>query len=201
MVYLVASKARSRAAGYFYLGNKDGKLFNGPIFILAKVTKAVMASAAEAKYGGLYMNTQESLPIKNTLIKLVHIQPPDVTPVRTGNSTADGITNRTVKPKKSKSMDMGFWWLVDRVQQNQSRIFWAPVNVNLSDYFSKKKRAFHYMKVRPIYLYIHEKYPTFYKGEIKSSPQEALQNTGQTYAVQTWAHTFSIQDSKSPKIN
>ena len=49
--YLVAPKARNRVAGYHYLGNKDGKLFNGPIYILAKVIKAVTASAAEAECG------------------------------------------------------------------------------------------------------------------------------------------------------
>ena len=46
--YLVASKSRIREAGYFDLGKKDGKLFNGTIFVLAKVIKAVMASVAEA---------------------------------------------------------------------------------------------------------------------------------------------------------
>ena len=45
--YLVASKARIRAARYFYLGNQYGKLLNRPIFIFAKVIKSVMASAAE----------------------------------------------------------------------------------------------------------------------------------------------------------
>ena len=40
--YLVAPKARSRVAGYHYLGNKDGKLFNGPIYVLAKIIKLVM---------------------------------------------------------------------------------------------------------------------------------------------------------------
>ena len=61
--YLVAPKARSRAAGYFYLGNNDGKLFNGPIFILTKLIQAVMASAAEAECAGLYLNAHESVPM------------------------------------------------------------------------------------------------------------------------------------------
>ena len=34
--YLVAPKGRSRAGGYLYLGSRDGKLFNGAIFILAQ---------------------------------------------------------------------------------------------------------------------------------------------------------------------
>ena len=45
--YLVHKNARSRASGYHFLGNHDGK-FNGPIHILAKIIRAVMASAAEA---------------------------------------------------------------------------------------------------------------------------------------------------------
>jgi hypothetical protein len=48
--YLVCPKARSRAGGYHYMGNKDGKLFNAAIFVLAKVIKNVMASAAESEY-------------------------------------------------------------------------------------------------------------------------------------------------------
>jgi hypothetical protein len=51
--YQVAAKSRSQASGYhYYLGNLDGKLFNGAIFILAKIIKAVMQSAAEAECGG-----------------------------------------------------------------------------------------------------------------------------------------------------
>ena len=46
--YHLEAKARSREAGYIYLGNKDGKLLNGPIFILAKVIKSVMASSLES---------------------------------------------------------------------------------------------------------------------------------------------------------
>ena len=40
--YLVAPKARSRAGGYHYLGNKDGKLFNDPsaFFLLHRMHQA-----------------------------------------------------------------------------------------------------------------------------------------------------------------
>ena len=60
--YQVASKSRSRASGYHFLGNMDGLLFNGAIFILlAKLIKAVMQSAAEAECGTLYMNAKEAV--------------------------------------------------------------------------------------------------------------------------------------------
>jgi hypothetical protein len=104
--YQVAAKSRSRASG-----NADGKLFNGAIFILAKIIKAVMQSAAEAEYGGLYMNAKEAVPMRIILEELNHPQP--ATPIRTDNSTADGMMNKTVKQKQLKSMDMRFYWLQD----------------------------------------------------------------------------------------
>jgi hypothetical protein len=110
--YQVAAKSRSQASRYHYLGNLDGKLFNGAIFVLAKIIKAVMQSAAEAECGGLYMNAKEAVPMRITLVEeLDHPQP--ATPIRTDNSTADGIMNKTVKQKQSKSMDMRFYWLQD----------------------------------------------------------------------------------------
>lgn len=44
--YLIAPQARSRAAGYLYLGNNDAKVFNEAIYILTKIIKAVMVSTA-----------------------------------------------------------------------------------------------------------------------------------------------------------
>ena len=67
--YLVAPKARSRAAGYHYLGNHDGNLFNGPIYVLAKVIKAVMTSAAEAENESIFINGGEAVPF----LSLIHI--------------------------------------------------------------------------------------------------------------------------------
>ena len=104
--YLVAPKGRNRAGGYFYLGNKDGKLFDGTIFILAKIIKSVMLSAAEAEVGSLYMNAREAIPLIYTCEELGHIQLP--IPIKTDNSTANGIIHKNVKLKRAKSFDMKF---------------------------------------------------------------------------------------------
>ena len=130
--YLVATKSRSRAGGYHYLGNKDGKQFNGPVYVLAKIINAVMASAAEAEVGALYMNAQELSPMRTTLEELDHPQPP--TPLRTDNSTADGIMNKTIKQRQSKAMDKRFYWVQDRVEQGEFRLFQAPGKDNLDDW-------------------------------------------------------------------
>lgn len=123
--YLVNKNARSRAGGYHFLGNLDGKLFNGPIYIyiyiLAKIIRAVMASAAEAECGSLFMNTQNAIPHITTSEELGHKQ--HSVPIKTDNSTANGIMNKTIKQKRSKAFDMKFWWLVDRCDQGQFKIY------------------------------------------------------------------------------
>lgn len=83
-----------------------------------------MSSAAEAEVGGLYINAQAAIPERTTLEVLGHPQPP--TPLRTNNSTADGIINGTIKQKRSKALDMRFYWLKDRASQGQFRIYWKP---------------------------------------------------------------------------
>ena len=75
-VYLVSPPAESRAGGYHFLGNTDKTQFNGPILILVKIIKNVMASAAEAEVAALYLNAQEVLAIRQCLIELGHSQPP-----------------------------------------------------------------------------------------------------------------------------
>jgi hypothetical protein len=60
-----------------------------------------MQSAAEAECGGLYMNAKEAVPMRITLEELDHPQP--ATPMRTDNSTADGIMNKTVKNRSNQS--------------------------------------------------------------------------------------------------
>ena len=61
--YFVEPEVKSRAGGFFYLGNKDGKLINGSILILAKIIKFVMSSAAEAEIAALFMNAKLAVPI------------------------------------------------------------------------------------------------------------------------------------------
>ena len=107
--YLVCPEAQSRAGGYHYLGNKDDNLFNGPIYVLAKIIKNVMASAAEAEVAGLFMNAQHAVPIQLTLEDMRHKQPP--TPLQTDNKTAQGILSVVYKIKRSKTNNVNLHWI------------------------------------------------------------------------------------------
>jgi hypothetical protein len=163
--YLVRPEARSRAGGYHYLSSKDGTLFNGPIIVLAKIIKNVMASAAEAEVAGIYLNAQEGVSERNCLIEMGHPQPP--TPIRTDNTTARGIVTGTIKQKRSKAIDMRFYWLKDRYEQKQFDFIWGPGIENLGDYPTKHHTGTHHSVVRPIYLYVKDISPSTLQGCVK----------------------------------
>jgi hypothetical protein len=62
-------KPKSRAGGFFYMGNtaqNDKKLTKGAMLIVSKVLKHVMSLAAEAEIGAVFINARErSCPQNN----------------------------------------------------------------------------------------------------------------------------------------
>ena len=54
--YLVLPKAKSRIAGFYYLTDRDSSYYNSPILVVCKTLKNVVASAAEAETGGIFLN-------------------------------------------------------------------------------------------------------------------------------------------------
>jgi hypothetical protein len=121
--YLSEPEARSRTGGHFYLGNNDGRQrqINGPILCLSIIIKRVMSSAAEAEVGSIFSNAKESPPLRVMLEESGHRQPP--TPIQTDNSTAYGILNNKLNTKRSKAIDMRFYWVWDRITQKQYMVY------------------------------------------------------------------------------
>ena len=64
-----------------------------------------------------------------------HSQPK--TPINTDNKTTSDISNRTVKRKRLRAMDMRYFWIVDQVDQKQFDFQWYPASENLADYTTK----------------------------------------------------------------
>ena len=63
-----------------------------------------MSSAGEAEAAGLFHNCQIACGIRTVLQEMGWPQPPTI--VECDNTTAAGIANDTVKPKRTKAMDM-----------------------------------------------------------------------------------------------
>jgi hypothetical protein len=80
-----------------------------------------MSSAAEAEIGAVFINVKEGAVLCTTLEELGHPHPP--TPLETENTTATGYINGTIKQKRTKAMDMHFYWIKDRVKQGREGLF------------------------------------------------------------------------------
>jgi hypothetical protein len=157
--YLSESEARSRAGGFFFLSspvldtpdpNAPPPPFNGAIHIHCSIMKMVLSSAAEAELGALFFNAKDGAMLRTTLIDMGHPQP--LTPIQTDNACAAGIANDTVKQRRSKAIDMRFYWIKDRVKQGQFLVHWRRGADNRGDYFTKHHPTSHHRIMRPQYL-------------------------------------------------
>jgi hypothetical protein len=79
--------------------------------------------------GALYNNSREAAPLRITLEELGFPQPP--TPIQVDNTTAAGLANGTVKPRRSKAMTMRYFWIQDRVSLGQYLVYWDRGVLNL----------------------------------------------------------------------
>ena len=63
-----------------------------------------------------FYNDKEALPFIVNLAEMGHSRPP--TPMEVDNETAIGFLKSTMKQNRSKAIDMRFYWVRDRVNQN-----------------------------------------------------------------------------------
>ena len=123
---------------------------NGVVHTVAQILKAVMSSAAEVELGALYINCREAIPVLHVLEEMGHPQPP--TPMQTDNSTALGVVTNKIQPKRTKAMNMRFFWLRCRARQKQFRTYWRAGPTNKGDYVTKHHASSHHRNVRADYL-------------------------------------------------
>ena len=113
---------------------------------VSQIIKAVMLSAAEAELGALFINCKLAVPARKTLEEIGHLQPK--TPMKTDNSTSNGLLNNTIIPKATKSIDMQFHWMRCRDAQRQFRYYWRPGTHNWGDYWTKHHPEIHHRVFR-----------------------------------------------------
>jgi hypothetical protein len=120
--FLNESNSCSRVGACIYLLEDDPfSHFNGAILSIAQIIKFIMASATKSELAAFIMAC-EMIPHRQTLITMGWPQPK--IPIQTDNSTAAGVTNNTIVPRRSKMMIMQFWCLHCRASQDQFRYYW-----------------------------------------------------------------------------
>jgi hypothetical protein len=162
-IYLSETKARSTCAGYHFLSDRPSNpatppqphdaepMHNAPVYVMCNIMKEIVSAASEAELAGLFHNGKEACPIRICLEELGHPQPP--TPLKTDNTTAEGLANDTMKQKRSKAIDMRFYWIRDRVRQGQYHVYWRKAEFNRADYFTKHHSPKHHLHMRHEYLH------------------------------------------------
>jgi hypothetical protein len=150
--HLSETFSRSRAGGHFYLGNKDNKdkLVNGSIHNISTIIPSIMGSAAEAEYAAIYLNCIEAEGIRETLKELKFQQTPTL--IISDNSCAVGVSNDTVKQKRSKGFAMRFHWIKERVKLKHFIIQWEPGQTNLADLYTKALPVHKHEAIRKFYV-------------------------------------------------
>ena len=131
--YLSRTKARSVLGGLHYLGTTVH--INGPFFCTSKLISCIVTSAAEAELGAAFQNAQKGAQFRNTLVELGY--PQHATPLLVDNTVAEGLASDTITARRSKSMDVRFFWLRDRVKKGQFLIKHIMGRWNIADFFTK----------------------------------------------------------------
>ena len=126
-------KAASVVGSLAYLGSPDG--INGPISCHSKMISCVVASVAEAELAGGFQIAQAAVNLRRILHDLGYPQPPTL--LRMDNTVAIGIATESINAKRSKSIDMRFFWLVDRIKQGQFSVQHIRGEYNIADHFTK----------------------------------------------------------------
>jgi hypothetical protein len=107
---------------------RDGKpiKLNGAFHTLSLFLRCVVASAAVADLGALFMNCKEGMIFKATLDDLGHPQPP--IPVHCDNAAAVSIATNTIKRQRLRAMEMKYFWTCEKDAQKVFFVKMAPRN-------------------------------------------------------------------------
>ena len=151
-------RARSRAGGYFTLGDSpytgptssDPYLVNGPVATVCSILPTVCQASSESEYAAAYCNAQLGEALRQTLHDLGYPQT-QPTPLIYDNEVAGKIANQTCKLKRAKAIAMRYHWLRDRVAMGHFIMVWRPGAQNLADLFTKAHPVHHFEALTPFY--------------------------------------------------
>ena len=151
--YLSRPQARSVAGGVFYLGNSQNPTnINGPCLALSTIIPVVVSSVAEAEYAAVFMNAREGSALRTILDSIGYPQP--TTEILCDNMCAVGLASDTIAPKQTKSINMQFHWIRDRVKQQEFQVTWRKGANNLADFFTKALPVNVHKSIMPLLVHV-----------------------------------------------
>lgn len=104
---------------------------------------------SECECAGVFCNGQVGVDERIILSPLGHPQPTTI--IYCDNECAIGLAEQTMRAKKSKSIDMRFDWIQDRVRQKQFKVVFVSGSLNRSDFFTKALPVHVHQEMAPLY--------------------------------------------------
>ena len=157
--YLSASKARSRVGGCNFLGNRPDPskplapqrlIFNASMRVKASTLRNVTGAASESEIARAHVNARKGVELRIMLMEMGYPQPAAL--LELDNATAFGISTKQLILKRSKAINMRFFSLRDRANQQQFNLCWHKGEDNIADYFTKQHPPSHHQKMRKIFM-------------------------------------------------
>jgi hypothetical protein len=130
--------ARSKAGGVYYFGNKNDPPTknNGLIGVYSRLISVVCTAASDAEYAALFQIAQ-LIYFYRVVAEACGYPQLAPSPIYVDNDVARGIANRSVKVKRSKSIDKSFHYIRDRVELQDIIVLRVDTDDNISDFFTK----------------------------------------------------------------
>lgn len=150
--YLSEDGAKSRGGGVAYLGKKnDSNFINGAIDVMSVLLPTIVSSVCEGEVAAGFLLAQLAMPFRVNLYEMGY--PQDRTLLTTDNQCAEGIANKSIKLKRSKAMDMRYFWLRDRVEQGDFQVKWRRNTQSLADFFTKTLPTKEFLEMRKKFIF------------------------------------------------
>ena len=122
---------------------------NVPVHVECSIMINVTTSATKAELGGLFENCQKATSMRTALAEMGHLQP--TTPVAMENTETSCIVNGMAKQKISRSIDMRFYWVRDRIQKQFPHIL-RKGEEKSGRCVTEHHPIWNHREIRPIYV-------------------------------------------------
>ena len=133
--------------------HSPGKL-NASVHAESSGIPVIVSSAGEAELASAFGNAKIAHDERTILRNLGYPQPP--TPIYCDNECTIGLANNALRKKQSKSMDLRWDWLRDRVAQHMFVLPYIRSLQNPADFFTKALPVHRHRELAPLFVH----YPT-----------------------------------------
>jgi hypothetical protein len=148
--YLNRPNSGSTIGGLHTLSDHSPDKLNASVHAESSGIPVIVSSAGEAELSSAFGNAKIAHDERTILRNLGYPQPP--TPIYCDNECTIGLAHDAIKRKQSKSMDLRWDWLRDRVAQRMFVLPYLRSILNPADFFTKALPVHRHHELAPLFV-------------------------------------------------